>query len=148
MNPSPRPAAEETQRELSTEWLELSGRIRELASRLKPDTDPEVRQLARESLRMCGHVERLHADVERWLGELAPTAGAEPAPHDQEESEDDEALNIQREIHQDKVSVRDVIKALFLWQDTPDDRMRQQQEERDKRRKAEEALRESGHGSA
>jgi len=132
MDSHPHTATAQASRDLSPEWLELIARIRGLARRALEDPKDDATTLATESLRLCLHVERLHAAVEDLLGGLSqeelqttqPPAPAKAAPASDKPSEDERvAMDIQREIHQDKVNVRDVIKALFLWQDSPADRL-------------------------
>ena len=81
--------------------------------------------LADEAGLLCNHVDRLHADVkmliERLDDEVAKSAAEAPG----EALEIDKAsIQIQREAHEIRADVLDVIKALFMWRDDPADRLR------------------------
>jgi hypothetical protein len=120
-------ATSEAKRDLSPEWLEFLARVRSLARGVAAGPAAgDARDLARESLKLCAHVERLHAGFEHLLaGSPAPEARDAPDSGRHREGlsdEDKAALKIQRELHEPS-SVRDVIKALFLWQDYPEERM-------------------------
>ncbi len=116
-------ASSEVSRDLSPEWLELSSRVRLLATAAPADN-----ALASEALRLCNHFERLHADVQDLLvglksddGPLAGTLSARAA----EPTEIDHAnIEIQREMHQ-KSDLIHVVKALFMWKDDPIHRVRE-----------------------
>jgi hypothetical protein len=128
MDSNPQTTTVQASNDLSPEWLALIGRIRSHALRALDDSHDNARELAREALQLCQHVERLHRDVESLLGNLTTTAflaqgDSSPSDAPRPTEEDKVAMEIRREIHQDQVTVRDVIKALFLWQDSPADRL-------------------------
>ncbi len=116
----------EVRRDLSPEWLELSSQVRKLAAEAGSAGTP----LAQSAVRLCGHVERLHSDVEQLLAKLnaspalnagTPLETLPPAPP----AKIDEAnLQIQREMHQ-KSDLQHIIKALFMWKDDPVERVRE-----------------------
>jgi hypothetical protein len=117
-------ASSEVSRNLSPEWLELSSRVRRLAEAAAPGDHA----LATEALRLCDHVERLHADVEDLLVGLkaddGPLAGS-IANRAAEPTEIDRAnIEIQREMHQ-KSDLVHIVKALFMWKDDPVERVRE-----------------------
>lgn len=126
MEPPTQTATAQLNRDLSPQWLEMIDRVRTLARRSSTDSSADVRELSRESLKLCRHVERLHANVETLLGgDTPPAPKAEQHEDDHQEAltdEEKEALKIQREIHEPS-NIRQVIKALFLWQDYPEERL-------------------------
>jgi len=121
-------ASSEISRELSPQWLELSSRVRRLAIETQ-STGSSGAALAAEALRLCDHVERLHADVEQLLVTLRSddTHGAplETLPPPPVEAIDQANLKIQDEMHQ-KSDLSHVIKALFMWKDDPVERVRKE----------------------
>lgn len=121
-------ASSEVSRDLSPEWLELSARVRRLAVEVQANTS-ENSPLAESALKLCDHVERLHADVEQLL-----TGFAERQEHIEAERTHDAAIadpqaidkaniQIQREMHQ-KSDLQHIIKALFMWKDDPVERVK------------------------
>lgn len=117
-------ASSDINRDLSPKWLELSARVRELAHEAGENSP-----LAGEALKLCDHVESLHADVEQFLNQLNDSPGfpealsqglqGNPPP----EEIDKANLQIQREMHQ-KSDLQQIIKALFMWKDDPVERVR------------------------
>lgn len=123
----------EIDKDLAPSWIELSNRVRDLAAALKLKAAGTVLaadadHLAQETSQLCGHVERLHADVIDLVGKLeaqipTPEPDAQPIPLKPEEV--DQGYNrIQRENHELRADFKDVLKALFLWRDDPNDRAR------------------------
>lgn len=122
-------AGSDLSRDLSPEWLDLSSRVRRLA--LEAQSKSADSSLAAEALRLCDHVERLHADVEQLLVTLrtdhsefpepTPVAAHSPPPP---EKINEANLQIQREMHQ-KSDLEHIIKALFMWKDDPEKRARE-----------------------
>jgi len=114
----------EVSRDLSPEWLDLSSRVRRLAAAAPTEDGP----LAQEAVRLCEHVERLHADVELLLANLragdGPLAGTIEARAGEPDIIDRENIQIQREMHQ-KSDLQHIIKALFMWKDDPVKRVRE-----------------------
>ncbi|RYD18055.1 MAG: hypothetical protein EOP88_23950 [Verrucomicrobiaceae bacterium] len=118
-------------RDLSTEWIELSQSVRHLASRLETKAAgtilaDDASQLSAETTRLCDHLERIHRDVETLLVELdekLPVLDALPPNVDPDEVER-EALQIHRETHELRADFKDIIKALFMWQDDPSARVK------------------------
>ena len=128
----------EIDRDLDHSWIDLSTRVRELASGLKLKAAgshfaADADHLAQDASLLCGHVERLHADVIDLLANLevhlplpetdAP-ADTKPGDINQEEVRK-EAIQIQREHHELRNDFKDIIKALFLWRDDPVERVRE-----------------------
>lgn len=123
----------EIDKDLAPSWIELSDRVRDLAAALKlkaagTTLAADADHLSRETDRLCGHVERLHADVIDLVNKLEsqvpfPEPDAQPVPLKPEEVEH-EYGRIQRENHELRADFKDVVKALFLWRDDPNDRVR------------------------
>lgn len=121
-------ASSDLSRDLSPEWLDLSSRVRRLA--LEAQSKSVDSSLANEALRLCDHVERLHADVEQLLVNLRTDHSGFPEPtpvpaHTPPPPEkiNEANLQIQREMHQ-KSDLEHIIKALFMWKDDPEKRAR------------------------
>lgn len=120
-------ASSEVSRDLSPEWLDLSSRVRRLAAA----SSSADSALAQEALRLCDHVERLHADVEHLLGTLrtadGPLKGSIEARVNEPDVIDRANIEIQREMHQQS-DLQHIIKALFMWKDDPVKRVRDRTE--------------------
>ncbi len=127
-------AFSEVSRDLSSEWIDLSMRVR---SRLQAvynksagtPFEGELAILAVDTTKICDHLERIHGDVERLLIELdekLPEIDRIPADIDPAEVER-EAIQIQRETHELRADFKDILKALFMWRDDPEDRVREKQ---------------------
>jgi len=127
----------EIDRDLDHSWIDLSTRVRELAAGLKLKAAgtilaPDADHLSQEASQLCGHVERLHADVIDLLANLEsqlPLPNYDPAARNSRQvacsDVDKESIQIQREHHELRNDFRDVIKALFLWRDDPVERVRE-----------------------
>ncbi|RYD34892.1 MAG: hypothetical protein EOP87_08345 [Verrucomicrobiaceae bacterium] len=117
-------ASSEVTRDLSPEWLDLSSRVRRLAVASSSSDGA----LAQEALKLCEHVERLHADVEHLLVRLraedGPLVGSIDARAGEPDIIDKANIEIQREMHQ-KSDLQHIIKALFMWKDDPVQRVRE-----------------------
>lgn len=124
---------EEIDKDLAPSWIELSDRVRGLAAALKlksagTSLAADADHLEQETARLCGHVEHLHADVIDLINKLEnqsplPETDASPIPLKSEEV-DHEYSRIQRENHELRADFKDILKALFLWRDDPNDRVR------------------------
>lgn len=115
----------ELNRDLAPQWLDLSARVRALAQ-----DAPSSPVLAEQALRLCDHVDRLHADVQQFLTNLREesvngefSGPLETLPKPPPEKVDEANLQIQREMHQ-KSDLQQIIKALFMWKDDPEERVR------------------------
>ena len=128
----------EIDRDLDHSWIDLSTRVRELAAGLKLKAAgtilaPDADHLSQEVSQLCGHVERLHADVIDLLANLEsqlPLSVSERSANgrlgDLDCSDvEKESIQIQREHHELRNDFKDVIKALFLWRDNPVERVRE-----------------------
>lgn len=121
---------EEIDKDLALSWIELSDRVRDLAAALKlkaagTGLAADADYLAQEAGRLCGHVERIHADVNDLVGKLEtqiPLPKHEVAAPLNSEVTELEWVRVQRENHELRADFMDVLKALFLWRDDPRDR--------------------------
>ncbi len=115
---------------ISPHPIQLSRHVRQLARNLrdKTRTTPYAADsliLANEVDGLCDYVEQLHGDVKTLLTQI-DTAGDSAARSGGGElsSEDKKAMEIQREIHELHPTALDTIKALFMWRDSPEQRLR------------------------
>jgi hypothetical protein len=133
MNENLQQSIEEIDKDLAPSWMELSDRVRELAADLKLKAAgtalaADADHLSQQTARLCGHVERLHADVIDLVGKIEtrlPLSEPDTSPSslDTEEVER-EWGRIQRENHELRADFKDVLKALFMWRNAPYDRGR------------------------
>ncbi|NJR42887.1 MAG: hypothetical protein HC767_09745 [Akkermansiaceae bacterium] len=118
--------------DLSAEWLDLSTRVRHLVGQIQNKAKGTILAedaaiLAVDASKLCDHVERVHLDVGKLLIELdqqMPEMDFTPSNVDPAEIQR-ETIQIHRESHEMKANFKDVIKALFMWQDDPMDRVRE-----------------------
>lgn len=130
---------QEVGKDLETRWIELSKEVRELSSILRKKSAEsslfaDVDKLTGKTERLCDHVERIHADVIDLLENLdtrLDLTHPESTPVDDGYSPDTstteierEKIQIQREQHT-QTNVKDVIKALFMYVDDPEERVAQ-----------------------
>lgn len=133
MNDKLKHSTEELDRDLSPSWIELGSKVRTLASdlKLKAAGTPlagDADHLSQQTSRLCDHVERIHADVIDLLENLETRiplrdsngGSSDPACDDVEK----EKIQIQRESHELRSDFKDVIKALFMWRDDPEERVK------------------------
>ena len=122
---------EEIEKDLSTSWIELSDRVRNLSADLKlkaagTKLAAEADHLSQETDRLCGHVERIHADVNDLVAKLEtqiPLPEPDVPAALKSEVTEHEWARIQRENHELRTDFKDVLKALFMWRDHPSDRV-------------------------
>ncbi|MES2438312.1 MAG: hypothetical protein V4584_04575 [Verrucomicrobiota bacterium] len=122
---------EKVERDHSAEWIELSSRVRTLAKCLNGKAhgtplEADTAELVSETTRLCDHLERIHRDVGNLLIELdekMPELDSLPPNVDPDEVQR-EAIQIHRETHELRSDFKDIIKALFMWQDDPAERVR------------------------
>jgi hypothetical protein len=122
---------DEIDKDLSPSWIELSDRVRVLSAALKLKAAgtalaADADHLAQEAARLCGHVERIHADVNDLVGKLEtqiPIPEPDVRSSPKSEANELEWMRIQRENHVLRADFMDVLKALFMWRDDPRDRV-------------------------
>jgi uncharacterized protein with PhoU and TrkA domain len=127
--------------DFSDEWVKLSRHVRHLADRLKSKTlgthlATESTELAEEIATLCDHVEQLQhksaplaAVAESQVAENTQNGGPEENAEIQQE-----ILKSHREIHEMRADPKDILKALFMWQDDPAERLKHQQASEEKSR--------------
>ena len=127
----------EIDRDLDHSWIDLSARVRDLASGLKLKAAgsalaPDANHLSQETTLLCDHLERLHADVIDLLSNLEshvsapePDLSSDGKPKEMDCHEvNKESIQIQRESHELRSNFKDVLKALLMWRDDPVERAR------------------------
>lgn len=119
-------AVSELGHDLSSDWQTLSADVRSRVASLQVSTsEAELAPLKRDVAKLCDHLERLHRDAAELLASLEET----PAEADVASTTefDRAAIRIQRESHEGRADLKDIIKALFMWQDHPAERVREKQ---------------------
>jgi len=122
-------------KDLSNSWMELSERVRTLAADLKLKTagteiGAEAEHLSTQAALLCDHVSKLHEDVTDLVENietrvpLIGSEGAQPAKTAVDEIER-ETIQIQRESHELRNDFKDILKALFMWKDDPEERIKE-----------------------
>jgi DNA polymerase III delta prime subunit len=132
MNAITEKVCDEVTSDLSSQWIELSDKVRALATNLtlksaETAVASDAQTLAETTFKLCDHLDQLHRDVNRLLAEidqdkqqeLRAAAANEPTEILQQ------AIQIQRESHEPSANLKDVIKALFMWRDDPSERLRE-----------------------
>lgn len=121
--------------ELSTEWLKLSSRVRKLADdlQIKASGTPlanDAAHLNAELGKLCGHLERVHRDVGNLIADPDDTAPPIGSVHPALQSDEvqREAVRIHQKNHEIRADFKDIIKALFMWQEDPVQRTREKHE--------------------
>lgn len=121
--------------ELSGKWLDLSSRVRKLAEDLQMNANAtplvaDATRLNSELTKLCDHVERIHRDVGKLISGSDETVPQVGSVHPALESEEvqREAVRIHQENHELRADFKDIIKALFMWQEDPVERTREKHE--------------------
>jgi hypothetical protein len=115
---------------ISPRSVQLSRHVRQLALALrdKTATTPyaaDTLVLANEVGNLCDYVEQLHGNVQTLLSKIdAAATSASTTAEENLTPEDKKAMEIQREVHELHPTVMDTVKALFMWRDSPDQRLR------------------------
>ncbi len=112
--------------DLSSKWLSLSSQVRERARTLQSKTvgtelSAETEALAQDAGELCAHFDRVHADVGKLLTMLQDgnLIYRESGSELDSTSTHKQVLIAQENDHKENDSVKDVIKALFMWRDDP-----------------------------
>lgn len=120
--------------DLATSWITLSAEVRTLADNLKTKAagtalSAEAERLSHQASRLCDHVERIHEDVTSLLENIEtriPDRGLADSGSELDCGEvEQEKIQIQRENHELKSDFKDILKALFMWVDDPEERVRE-----------------------
>ncbi len=122
----------ELDKDLSTSWIHLSDKVRNLAADLKLKTAgsefaAEADHLTQQTSRLCEHVVKFHADVIDLIENIdtrVPLHESDATKTPMIETADQENIQIQREKHELRKDFKDVFKALFMWVDNPKERFK------------------------
>lgn len=116
--------------DFSSDWMHLSQRVNARATDLSARTvgthlANDAAALANDARMLCEHIERIHRDAGEILndkpaGESVTIGNVDPALNTEEAQR--EAVKIRREGHEMRADFKDIIKALFMWQDDPVER--------------------------
>ena len=119
-------ARDEICHDLSSKWLVLNDHVRQQAISLKSHLvgtalNDQASALVQDTEKLCEHFERLHGDIEKLLKLLADEetdmSEDESSPASAEAAR--QAIQARARDHQENDSLKDVIKALFMWRDDP-----------------------------
>ena len=122
----------ETKLDLPLGWIDLSNRVRRRINGLQNSpsglsVQNELNFLADDVDEICARFEALYAGAQRLVEQHHATAvvrqGASPDSADMKEQR--AAIEIQQEEHEKSGGPLDVIKALLMWRDTPDERVQE-----------------------
>lgn len=117
--------------ELGLEWSDLTNRVRarlsdsEATLRHQPESHG-FHLLAVDVRSLCDRFDRLHLEVHRLLSDYqgATSHGPETTPPIDPASLEQASVAIQREQHTQSSGPMEVLKALFLWRENPEERAR------------------------
>lgn len=117
---------DKAKQEMAPQWVELTKSVRDHASACLDgsESNDATTALAEEALRLCDHVDRLHADLGELLTALDATGDSGPGRDPDAREIDMAAIETQRETHETSDSPRDILKALLMWRDDPAERVR------------------------
>lgn len=107
----------------------LSQHVRKLALELRESTRTtpyaaEALILANEVCSLCDYFDHLHNSVEVLLAQSEAASQSSAVLVAGQTPEERKAVEIQREIHRFDPSAKEIIKALFMWRDSPEQRLR------------------------
>ncbi len=117
---------EKVESDHSAEWMTLSDKVRTLVSSLNEKAhgthlEADTSELLGETTLLCDHLTRLHREVGNLLTEPhEKLSGSTTVDLDEVQRE---AIQIHRETHELRADFKDIIKALFMWQDDPTERV-------------------------
>ena len=124
----------EIDKDLSNSWIELSEKVRDLATDLKLKTAgtifaTEADHLSSQTSRLCEHVTKFHTDVIDLIENIEtrlplPESDSADSETPDPEALDQEKIQIQREKHELRNDFKDILKALFMWVDDPHERLK------------------------
>jgi len=115
---------------ISPHSVQLSRHVRQLACAVRDKTEAtpyaaDTLVLANEVGNLCDYVEQLHGNVRTLLSKIdAAASTVSTTARGDLTAEDKKAAEIQREIHELHPTVIDTVKALFMWRDSPEQRLR------------------------
>jgi hypothetical protein len=126
MNQNTQPIRREIGNELASQWLKLSAEVRQGVKHLKlhssgTNLESPTLKLHQDTLLLCDHFDKLHNDVQAFLAVLdqenlsTDISSLVPSKMNSESSE--QSIKVQEKEHEQSDSLKDVIKALFMWRD-------------------------------
>lgn len=126
MNQNIQPIRREIGNELASQWLKLSSEVRQGVEQLKlhnscTNLEPQTLKVHQDTLLLCDHFDKLHNDVQAFLTVLdqenlsTDISSLEPSKKNAESYE--QSIKAQEKEHEQSDSLKDVIKALFMWRD-------------------------------
>lgn len=125
----PHPPAGDSWRRLATKVDEQATALRDLAS--GTPYAPQAAALAENTSHLASQIERLVAAVPGLLSQLDPPDEVTEADPEIAAEIDKEMIQIQRETHDGRVELLDIVKALFMWRDDPLERVRGRHQPKD-----------------
>lgn len=110
------------------DWRQLAIDIESRASALHDAATgtalaDQAAALARDTRLLAAQIERLAIEAPAFLAHSQATAPTSTDPRLEAEIQR-EMIQIQRETHDGRVELMDIVKALFLWRDDPVERVR------------------------
>jgi hypothetical protein len=115
---------------MTSDSLHLSRHVRQLARSLREKTEAspfaaDTLVLANEVESLCDYIDQLHGNVQNLLAKIETSDDSDgDTPAARVTPEDRKAIEIQRETHELHPTLKDTIKALFMWRDSPEQRLR------------------------
>lgn len=115
-----------------TSWSQLAEHVGARLENLRlraagTSLESDVEHIAKDAAKLCDHVAYLHQEAHRWFTEssgLRDSGETDPAESPAAEVQR-AAVTIHREQHEQSDNPLQVIKALFMWVDTPEERVRE-----------------------
>ena len=140
MTDSFKSTVKEIDKDLSHSWIDLSDQVRTMVKNLKLKTAgtefaQDSIELVLKAEQLCDHVEKIHADVIDLIENIedrVPLPEAEGSETKASggldcDSVEKEKIQVQRESHELRNDFKDILKALFMWVDDPEQRVREKQ---------------------
>ncbi|MFK7849702.1 MAG: hypothetical protein AB8D78_01890 [Akkermansiaceae bacterium] len=131
-------SVKEIDRDLAHSWIDLGDEARELAKSLKLKTAgtqfaSESDALSDKVERLGAHVEKIHADVIDLIENIEDRVPLPESISSEDETDskvdrevvENEKIQVQREKHELRNDFKDVLKALFMWVDDPEQRAKE-----------------------
>jgi len=128
MNKTTHPIRREIGNELASQWLKLSAEVRQRVERLKvlsagTNIESQALNLHQDTLLLCDHFDKLHSNVQDLLAlldqERLPKEVPSLATQVTSSESFEQSIKLQEREHEQSDSLKDVIKALFMWRDNP-----------------------------
>jgi hypothetical protein len=129
MEPIPTPQKNEAN------WRSLAQLIHHQASTIRDLTAntpfaSQTAELAQNTRALADQIEHLADAAPAWTSHLTQPADQPPSPATLDEI-NREMIQIQRETHNAPTELMDIVKALFMWRDTPAERIRERRQQQE-----------------